>query len=347
MTKASDILTQDIRQYAETFPFKEKLKGKTVMVTGATGLIGSLIVKVLVCIKEEFGIDVRIIGVARNAEKVRSLFGSVAVEWFTDVNLESGELPSIDVTDYIIHCASPTASAYFINHPVETYLTTIEGTNALLAFASRVCAESMVYLSSLEYYGVVDEEREIFEEDLGVIEPYDVRSSYSMGKRVAESLCHAYFKEYGTPVKVARLTQVFGAGISAEDNRVFAQFARSALNGEDIILHTEGRSAKPYSYTMDAIDAIFHILFRGKDGEAYNVANPETYVSIREFAEMVQKEFNVTGKVVVKLESGRGYAPDTKLRLNVDKLKGLGWIPRYSLNEMAGRLIQYLKEIKK
>ncbi|MCH5239119.1 MAG: NAD-dependent epimerase/dehydratase family protein [Muribaculaceae bacterium] len=336
-------LQRDLSDFTKSFPFEKELKGKSVLVTGATGLIGSLLIRALLELREKRGVDCRIVGVARNPEKVNALFGNQKVEWFANVNLEDGEFPDVENVDYIIHCASPTASAYFVTHPVETYLSTIEGTRSVMEYAVKRKVKSVVYLSSLEYYGVVNDDREIIENDLGVIDPYDVRSSYSLGKRVAESLCHAYWKEYGVPVKVARLTQVFGAGIMEHDNRVFAQFAKSSLKGEDIVLHTEGLSSKPYCYTIDALDAIFHILFKGEDGEAYNVANPDTYTSIREFAGMVQSEFNPGRDVVVELDSTRGYAPDTFLRLNVDKLKGLGWQPRHTLKEMMAKLLEYIK----
>ena len=340
----SRIVKKDIDDLVSRFPFINELKGKTVAVTGATGLIGSLLIRFLIEIRESCGIEVRVIGIARNAEKVKNNFSDPKLIWFTDVNLEEGKLPDIGDVDFMLHCASPTASNYFVTHPVETYLTSIQGTNAILEYARSHSVKSIVYLSSLEYYGVVEEERDIYERDFGRIDPYDVRSSYSLGKRLAESLCFAYFKEYDVPVKVARLTQVFGAGISPSDNRVFAQFARSAIRGETIELHTEGKSAKPYSHTMDTLEAIFYLLFKGKNGEAYNVANPDTYTNIRKFAEMVQLEFNPSKGVEVKLDSSRGYAPDTKLKLNVDKLKSLGWLPHKNLKEMMADLIEYLKE---
>lgn len=342
----SDTVTRDINDFASRFPFSEELAGKSVMVTGATGLIGSLIVRCLQAVRKKYKIELRIIGVARNRDKIKAMFGNSPVEWLTEVNLEEGHIPSAGKVDYLIHCAAPTASSYFISHPVETYLATIQGTNGVLELAKNENVASMVYLSSLEYYGSVDSDREIREDDLGHIDPYNVRSSYSMGKRVAESLCLAYYKEYQVPVKVARLTQVFGPGVSSSDNRVFAQFARSVMAGKEIELHTEGGSSKPYSYTMDAIEAIFYILLKGKDGEAYNVANSSTYISIRDFATLVQDVFNQGKEVVVRLDPGRGYAPDTKLRLNTDKLASLGWEPRHDLTEMFGNLIEYLKETK-
>lgn len=340
----SNILKDDINDFVRRFPFANDLDGKSFLITGGTGLIGSLIIRSLCAIRTVQNKDIRIIGIARNKKKVEEMFGNVPVEWHFNVNLESGSLPEIGHVDYIIHCASPTASSFFVTHPVETYLAIIEGAKAILEYAKNEQPESVVHVSSLEYYGSMHNNLDCKEEDLGFIDPYNVRSSYSLGKRVAESLCFAYFKEYEVPVKIARLTQVFGAGIATSDNRVFAQFARSVLNKQDIELHTEGKSAKPYCYTTDAIDAIFHILLKGKDGEAYNVANPDTYINIRDFAELVQKNFNPGKEVLIKIDNTKGYAPDTMLKLNADKLKTIGWEPTHSLEQMFKKLIDYLKE---
>ena len=151
-------------------------------------------------------------------------------------------------------------------------------------------------------------------------------------------------KEYGVPVKIARLTQTFGAGVSAEDNRVFAQFARSIIEGNDIVLHTKGESAKPYCYTTDCVSGILHILLKGKDGEAYNVANQDTYISIKDMALFLKENFNSNIDVIVEEHPEMGYAPVTRLNLLSEKLMSLGWKPSYNLYEMFERLINSLKE---
>ena len=143
-------------------------------------------------------------------------------------------------------------------------------------------------MSSLEYYGQNFDDKIITEEVQGYVDNTAARSSYPLGKRAAEYLCAAYSQQYGVNVKIARLTQTFGAGVAADDNRVFAQFARSIICETDIVLHTKGDSAKPYCYTIDCVSAILYILLKGNNGEAYNVANSETYISIREMAEFLR-----------------------------------------------------------
>ena len=179
---------------------------------------------------------------------------------------------------------------------------------------------------------------------MGYIDATSPRSCYPLGKRAAEYLCTAYAAEYDVPVKIARLTQTFGAGVSTKDNRVFAQFARSIIEGRNIVMHTKGESAKPYCYTTDCVSAILYILLRGKNGEAYNVANQDTYISIKDMALYLKKNFNPHIDVIVEEHPEMGDAPITKLNLSAEKLMNLGWKPRYDLHQMFEHLIKALKE---
>ena len=143
---------------------------------------------------------------------------------------------------------------------------------------------------------------------------------------------------------IARLTQTFGAGVGPSENRVFAQFARSVIDNQDIVLHTDGKSAKPYCYTTDAVSALLYLLIRGEKGQAYNIANPDSYISICDMAELLRIQFNRNIKVVHNYDYNLGYAPFTKLHLSTEKLARLGWSPKYSITEMFSRLINAMKE---
>jgi len=199
-------------------------------------------------------------------------------------------------------------------------------------------------LSSLEVYGSGLPDTKITEDMQGYWDVMSVRSSYPVAKRAVENLCCAYAAEYGVPVKVARLTQTTGAGIAKDDNRVIAQFAKLAAKGEDIVLHTTGESARPYCYTMDCVSALLYILLRGKKGEAYNVANEDTYISARGMAEFLRDNFNPSIDVRIELNDNMGYAPVSRLDLSTEKLRALGWQPRYDMKQLFERLIAYLSE---
>lgn len=341
------ILRQDMEEIAGDGNLTDNLRNSTVFVTGATGLLGSQVVLALACMNRMQNSNIQIVAMARNEEKVKKVFGDLADE--RDLTVYYGDINSpIDYpgnVDYIIHGASPTSSKYFVAHPAETIQTALKGTEYILEFARKKKNSSMVYLSSLEVYGAPEGEKQrIGEKDYGYLDPMSIRSSYSEGKRMAECMCAAYAGEYDVPVKVARLSQTFGAGVEYQDSRVFAEFARCAVEKKDIILHTKGRTIRSYCYTKDAIRAILYILSKGQKGEAYNVTNMDTAVSIREMAELVCSLYPENG-IQVKVEipedaASFGYNPEMVIRLDSSKLQELGWKPTVGLKEMFERMIK-------
>lgn len=339
------IQEEDVQQFARTFPLKDLLKNSTFLITGATGLIGSTLIHCLLALK----VGIRIAVPVRNREKAERLFSDEERKEidFILCDLESSDFSQAGSVDYIVHCAAPTSSSFFVSHPVETFDSIIEITRRLLNYARCVNPSGFLYLSSLEIYGTIEDDSMMLSEDVqGYVNPLSVRSSYPMAKRAAETLCHLYAKEYGLHITTARLTQTTGAGIADDDNRVIAQFARLAARHEDIILHTTGESARPYCYTTDSITAMLFILLKGESGEAYNVANEDTYISARGMAEYLQQNFAPDIHILVQVDTTRGYAPATKQRLSTAKLQALGWKPQYGLKEIFERLIASMQREK-
>ena len=335
------IQQQDIEAFVQSFTLKDELKDCKFLITGATGLIGSSLVHCLLAIDR----NVHIVAPVRNKEKAERLFkDNLGQLELIECPLTTYNENIIGKVDYIVHCAAPTASRFFVEKPVETFDFILNSSQALLEYARKNPVKSFVYLSSLEVYGeILDDSEMINEQVQGYLDPMSVRSSYPMAKRAVENLCCLYAAEYGVPAKVARLTQTTGAGISRDDNRVIAQFARLVAQGQDIVLHTTGESARPYCYLMDCISAILFILLKGNPGESYNVANEETYISARGMAEYLKQHFNPSIQIRVELNGSMGYAPATKQRLSALKLRNLGWEPEYPLHRIFERLIAYLK----
>lgn len=319
---------------------EKNFSGSKFLVTGASGLIGSLCVKALANCK-----NIYIIGAARNPQKIESIFGDKKenVDFiYQDI---SEPLPEHIECDYIIHTANSTTSKFFMSNPVEVIESIYLGTKRILDYAVNHKIKGIVYLSSMEVFGRIDSHNRIGEEQLGYLDIQNIRSCYSEGKRLAELLCKSYAMEYNVPVKIARLAQTFGAGVMKNENRVFAQFARSAIRGENIILHTSGTSMGNYCYTTDVIRAIILLLKKGENGDVYTVVNEETTRKIVDMAQMVANEFSDgKSKVVFDIPEGNeyGYAPDTQMRLSAEKIKKLGWEPEVSLKEMYRRMIPYL-----
>lgn len=313
-----------------------KTDGNCFLLTGATGLIGSELVRKLV--EKEYNLTCPI----RSIEKAQSLFDNNIfsnVNW-VETSLEEYLSQLDDSFDYIIHCASPTASKFFAEKPVETMLFNTSTTTALLEYARKHSVKGLVFLSSLESYGtILDDSKAVTEDIQGYVNPMESRSSYNMAKRMCECLCHAYAEEYGVPAKVIRLTQTISPHVAVDDMRVFAQFARHAAKGEDIELHTEGSSARQYLYIDDAVEAILCVLYKGQPGEVYNAAREDSYIAVKDLAQFVQQNFNPHGKVVLNHRDDMGYAPTTKLRLDTSKLRALGWEPQYDLYEMFKAIV--------
>ena len=340
-----NILVKDFEEAIKDFNISSYFCNKTVLVTGGTGLIGSMVVRFLVYADEKLKLNLKVLMTARDAKKVIEVFGDEVkvetIEWDA-----SEELYCDHDVDFVIHTAAITNSKMMISNPIDVINTSIEGTKKILDFACKK-KSTVVYLSSMEVYGNPGLKRKIKEDDLGYIDLANPRSCYPESKRLCENLCTAYSVQKGLHVRIARLAQTFGAGVSTKENRVFAQFAKSVVRGENIILHTLGKSEGNYVYTTDAVVAILMLLVYGNDGEAYNIANEESHTTIAEMAEMVATKFGEgCSKVVYDIPETDmyGYAPDTILYLSSEKIRALGWKANVDLVESYKRMINYMRD---
>lgn len=322
----------------------------TYLITGSTGYIGSMLAKYLLGAKS----DSKIVALARAPKKIADVgLACDRIKFFQAELCDSRFIErlctEIGEIDYIFHCAAATSSSEMTSHPVEVIESIVGATRNILELARRYEIKSMVYLSSMEIYGDIDcsDGHRVTEEEAssGRVELLNTRSCYPLGKRTAENMCYSYLKEYGVPVKIARLAQTFGRGILSSDNRVFAQFARAVKSGTDIVLHTEGKSMGNYCAIDDTIAALQTILERGENGEAYNVVNETNTMTIRQMAELASSQI-AGGRIAVRFDIPQdnqyGYAADTGLRLSGKKLEGLGWRPKKSLADMYLEVLEEL-----
>lgn len=314
-------------------------RNRKVMITGATGLIGKRIVSNLI----EQGATVVI--VVRSEEKAKSIWGTNVQYIISDIT--KVPLQNINV-EYIIHAAACTSSKDFVDNPVNVIKTNFFGTLRMLDFAKMNAVKKFVYLSSMEVYGTPSTDEKIDEEHESNLNTMSVRSSYPESKRICECLSASYSKQYDVPINVVRLTQTFGEGVKYSDNRVFAEFARCAIEGRDITLHTKGETKRSYLYVDDASNGILNVLLHGKTGEAYNIANEDTYCSIYDMALLVAEKCSKHPiKVLIESEetsNNYGYAPTLKMNLDTTKIRELGWKPCVGLQEMFQLLIEDMKK---
>lgn len=342
MPVQGNIIKEDICLVSETeFIDWDKLKGTTILVTGATGLIGASFIKSLNFANKERNLGLKILGLVRDREKAEKRFEEIASDRMLRFVVGSvEELPKIiDSVDYILHAASQTASKEFVQHAVETINTAVLGTFNLLKFAKEKNVKGFVYLSSMEVYGYPEKEHKVTEDEIGALFPLDLRNSYPIAKMLSESMTCAYAAEYGVPAMICRLTQTFGPGVNYNDNRIFAYFGRCVNEKKNIVLKTKGETERCYLYTTDAVTAILSIMLNGEPGHAYNAADEDTYCSIAEMAERVAADAGIEVEYDIQDEATNGFPQTLYMNLDTTALKGLGWMPRGgAITEMFRRM---------
>ena len=323
----------------------EKLKNKTVMITGASGMVGSYMLYVLLMLNDEKHYGIKVDAVMRNVNKLPE-----EIRNREDVNVVvadvTKDIPDVGDIDYIIHAASPASPLIMQNKPVETIAANTIGTFKTLELAKEKNAEGYLFISSREIYGQPDEGQEFFYENTyGFVDQLNPRSCYSEGKKAAETMCVCFHEEYGLNTKIARLAHTYGPGMSIYDGRVQADFLKNVYHNEDIVLKSEGTAVRTYTYIADAIAGMYRILLDSED-IVYNIGNEAGKVSIRDLAEILVSIYPERGrKLVFDIPEGgtKGTAPYTLGILSSEKLRKLGWNPKYSVKDGFKRTLEYLE----
>jgi nucleoside-diphosphate-sugar epimerase len=325
----------------------ELLRNKTILVTGATGLIGSYLIRFLLYCNKKISLNIKVLAVVRNEKKANVIFKNYDKKYLKLIisDLEKNTLSINDPIDYIVHTAAVTNSKALISDPMYALNLAINGTESVLNLAKEKKIDSMIYLSSMEVYGQPLVSGEISEDNLGYINLNNIRSGYPESKRVCEYMCNTYAEQYDLGIRIVRTAQTFGAGILPNESRVFAQFAKSIIKGENLVLHTAGNSEGNYVYIADTVKGILWLLFKGLSGQTYNLVNEQCHISIKEMANLVVDNFgNGNQKVVVDIpKENMGYAPEVHMKLSGKKLMDTGWTPEYDLKDSYYRLIAWLK----
>lgn len=318
----------------------ERLRGKSVLVTGATGLLGVHLIDALMALGE-----VTVIAVGRSRERAAGRLGEhLSSPLFRFVEQDVQRAFPEDITaDYIIPLASNTHPLAYSQYPAETMLINLKGAEHALELARR-CGATVLYPSTVEVYGNARGDDMFTEDYTGQLNLSTSRACYSESKRSCEALCQSYAAEYGVKVRIARLSRVFGPTMLMSDTKASSQFIRKALDGEDIVLKSEGNQFFSYTYATDAVAAMLHIMLNGEDGTAYNIANDSCNVHLRDFAGLCAE---LCGRDVVfdlPSESERkGYSVAMNAILDTTRLRTSGFSPSYTMRDAVARTIHILK----
>lgn len=322
----------------QAMPWGE-IDGSTVVITGATGLIGSQIVRTLIERTNNYHGSIKLVLPVRNVNKAEMMFGrSDSIDYLP---WKIGDAFSDAAKgDYFVHAACPTSSTAFLHSPIEVISNIVDSAHAVIDLLSTSSFRQCVCLSTMEVYGSV--EGRVNERMNGALDTMNPRSSYPEAKRLSECLFASASSELGVPISVVRLAQTFGVGVPRDDGRVFAEFGRSVVSGQDIVLLSDGSKRNSYLSVDDAVTAILFLLVHGNSGEAYNAANPATFCSILEMAQMVVEDFGLGKSTVVfgqDAERAKTFRPGAVLDLDCSRLMGLGWQPTQALHEMYSAML--------
>lgn len=310
------------------------VESSSFLVTGATGLIGSAIIDLLMLSNKSGNKKNHVYALGRSKEKLEKRFPDYMPEETFHVIEQDVCIPLDEAFhfDYIIHGASNADPVAYAKYPAETMLINILGTHNMLEYGRKHQTCKIVVLSTFEVYG--NASKDIYrEDDAGVIDFNALRSCYPESKRSVELLSHCYYEEYGVNVTVARLSSIYGSTMTDNDSKAHAQFLRKALAGENIVLKSKGEQKRTYTYVLDAVSAILTILFRGTSNECYNVSNEKSIASIAQVAHEVAAiaGLKVVFDVPMDLEA-KGFSQPQNCILDNTKLKELGWEGKYSLH---------------
>lgn len=333
------VVREDMEDLAsrEYIPY-EKLQGKTVLVTGATGMLAYYFTMTLMHLNLTRGYNIRVVALVRNVEKAKAKFaGFISDDRFELMAQDVCEPISYEGNiDYIFHAAG-ACSPYFIkNDPTGIIAANTRGTVNVLELAREKKVTNVIYPSTREIYGKVEGVEFIKETDMGVFDPLDARSCYPESKRIAETILKSYLVQYGVPFTVLRIAHSYGPGMIIEsDGRVMSDFISDAVHSRNIVLKSEGLALRAFCYVTDAVAAILLAMLNGAKGEAYNLANETEPTPIRDVAGMLAELFPERNiKVIFEISGDNsGYCNYARVGLDTAKLEALGWTPEVKLRD--------------
>jgi nucleoside-diphosphate-sugar epimerase len=344
----NSLYLEDLREAVTSIPDVTRLFGKRIVVTGATGMLCSPVVDLLLLMNREMAAQITIVVAGRSKVGAEARFGEFTPDGglqYVEYDATSTAAIAVDgPIDYIIHGASNANPSLYAEQPVDTMLANILGLTQMLELAKVSKAERLLYVSSSEIYGRNDSTEPFSEGDYGYLDILDRRAGYPSSKRAGESLCVAYGIEHGVDSVIVRPGHIYGPTTKESDNRASAQFTRTALAGNDVVLRSTGAQMRSYCYVLDCASAILAVLVHGAPSNSYNISNPNSICSISDIANQIAQ----AAGVAVRFDLEPGDAPVQhnlmdNSSLNSGKLESLGWKPKFDLGKGVSRMVEILR----
>ena len=344
--KGNQVIEEDLEFISQASLPWNLLEGKNILISGANGFLPSYLVKTILFLNEHkfkkqakvFAMDMsnsRLVAYANRRDLV-----FINQDICQPINIE-GKI------DFIIHAASKASPKFFGQDPVGTLSANVFGTKNLLELAAEKKVESFLFFSSGEIYGqILSGDSQVREDAYGHVDTTNVRSCYAESKRMGETMCVSWLHQYGVPAKIVRPFHTYGPGINLDDGRVFADFISDIVNNRNIVMKSDGKAIRSFCYIADATVGFFTILLKGENGQAYNLSNNLAEVSILELANLLVKTFPEKNLTVERKDNGNSEylkSEINKCSPDVSKIKGLGWQPKYSLEEGFKRAVESFK----
>ncbi len=328
----------------------ERLAGKTVVVTGAAGMLAGFLVETCLAANGRLPAPCTVVGTVRNLDAARARFAHHRDNPFLRLIAHDVTRP-LDIegpADFIFHAASQASPKYFLTDPVGTLLANTLGTQHMLDLARAKASEGLLFFSSGEVYGQQVKSRSRREDDYGALDPTAVRSCYGESKRLAETMCVAWSHQYGVPAFIVRISHTYGPGLRLDDGRVFSDFVADIVNRRDIVIKSDGLARRPFCYVTDATEGFLTVLFKGRAALPYNLANEDAHVSIRELADVLVGCFPERNlKVIMAPQQQAAASSKPPLSMgppDTSRLQALGWKPRTGIAEGFRRTILGVEE---
>jgi len=340
---------EDLKQLLEQNIPWHLLRERTVLITGATGMLASYVGFTLLYLNEKLGLGIKPVFLVRSEQKLKQVYGDVLVNTVNLVQDVCEPIKYNGTVDYIFHAAGAASPYYIVNDPIGIINANVQGTQQVLKLARNNQTRNVVFASTREVYGHVAGKTSITETDMGVLDPLNPRDCYPESKRLAEALFTAYHTQYGINFNSMRMAHTYGPGMQIEgDGRVMSDFINDAVNARDIILKSTGEAERAFCYITDGVSGIFRVMLQGEATKAYNLANENEPVRIIDLAYLLQKIANTGKSVKVELDKNNraSYTNYARTALDTTRLNALDWQPVVGLEDGLTRTLKAFDKVE-